>query len=93
MRKKQYELSEGTRDYRFRVRSPEEFRVDTFERLPKQLKPRIDGIIGKLKTLPDDSDNVLEAIVFPKKAGWTPRKVRRWLKRYYKPETGKLLVK
>lgn len=93
MGKRQYQLSVGTLDYRFRIRSPEEFRVDTFERLPKQWKPRIDEIIGKLKTLPYSSDDVLQAIVFPKRAGWTPRKVRRWLRRHYKSETGELLEK
>lgn len=62
------------------LRPASEFQDGTFRTIPiKKDKPRVWGIVGKLK---GDDTMTLQALRFPKEDGWTVPKAKRWFKEH-----------
>lgn len=67
---------ETENEFRFRIREPDLF--DEFRRMTiKKDKPRVFGILGKLK---GKDDWKMQALRFPKKDDWTLAEAKKWVK-------------
>lgn len=61
----------------YRIRDPKQFQEGSFRTIPiKRDKPRVNGIIGKLK---GENKTTLQALRFPKGDGWTLDKAKKWV--------------
>lgn len=70
-------LEETENEIRFRVKEPGKFKEGSFRRITiKKDKPKIFGIIGKLK---GETSTTLQSLRFPKDDGWTKDKAKKWI--------------
>ncbi|MDH5664666.1 MAG: HK97 family phage prohead protease [Nitrosopumilus sp.] len=70
------EPEETENEIRVRLKNPSEFEKDSFRRITvKKDKPKVFGIIGKLKGKTATS---LQSYRFPKSDGWTKEKAVKW---------------
>jgi len=81
-----------------RIKDPALFIAESFRRVPlKPSKPRVDSIMGKLKSDGSSGPMTLQALRFPKSDGWTMAGTKTWVKDHLKktvePETRRLETK
>ncbi|HEY6074205.1 MAG TPA: hypothetical protein VIV15_12660 [Anaerolineales bacterium] len=70
-------IDETENEFRVRLRDPGDFQDNTFRTITvKQDKPRIFGIVGRLK---GEETTTLQALRFPKDEGWDRGKVEDWM--------------
>jgi len=69
-------VEETENEIRIRLRNPGDFQSDSFRQVPmKRDKPRVFGIIGRLK---GESKTTLQSLRFPKGDGWTKSTASKW---------------
>ncbi len=68
---------ESWKEIRYRIKNPDDFIDGSFKRKNIQNDPKIIGIFAKLKN--GDGSLVLQALRFPKDAGWNVSNTRKWL--------------
>ena len=72
-------------EIRYRIKDPDLFEDDSFRTIKiKKDKPRINGIIGKLK---GEDTTTLQSLRFPKDDDWTLEEAKQWVKDH--PDVGK----
>ncbi len=68
-------------EIRHRLRDPGDFQPGSFRRITvKHDKPRVFGIIGKLK---GETSTAMQSLRFPIDDGWTVEKAQTWVKKHY----------
>lgn len=70
--------SETDDEVKFRIKDPEVFKENSFRQIVvKDEKPRVFGIVGRLK---GEKDTALQSLRFPKKEAWDLIKAKAWVR-------------